>query len=396
MRERAADVLEWLCREGEVDLGLLTKRVASGALGEGREITVGILHRLVAHDFERAQSIISSKAFPLLRTDPSFQVRYLVEKVLGEAWRPDVTMAPPIAEPAPPSHPVHWSFDASPLFGLQEGSGVRAAWWANELCKPLSPAEVRALSDIRRYAFDGPAPSRGHAFERESIFRALADVSGDSERTLALALQWNPMWPDSDLHLGWSPITPPLLRRIEEDELQEAFVLGDQTILHCFEMEPPKGDDPLITTEVAAVLVSQEYFMGNVDWENLWEPLEVHGGEATTLKSTILASIQEPAIVRYRPEMRIGGDFTPAFPSRRMVQMLGNEGFERVCWRDGRRWDLWGPGPALSRGTALLVRSVRLQLIHGYDLVWVVAQNSEPTYIVDPKRHRVLRRDYED
>ena len=149
-------------------------------------------------------------------------------------------------------------------------------------------------------------------------------------------------------------------------------------------------------TEVIAVLVCKEYFEGLLNWNNLWQSISVFDSEPPVSEVATLASVQEPAIARFMPEVRIGGDLTPAVPSSRMTQLLGNDGFERVNWIDGRRWEIWGPGPELSRGTALLMDADRVSLIHDYDLVYAIFVDEDLAYIVDQRRGKVYRGSHED
>ena len=111
---------------------------------------------------------------------------------------------------------------------------------------------------------------------------------------------------------------------------------------------------------------------------------------------SVLALSSEPAVARFEPEFRIGGDMTPALPSHRMVELVGREGFDRVCWCDGRRWDFWGPGPILSCGTALMCRSALLTGIRLYDLLWMVLGDGVPTHVVHQRRGLIYRRDPDD
>jgi hypothetical protein len=204
------------------------------------------------------------------------------------------------------------------------------------------------------------------------------------------------MWPDGELSLDFSPLAPAILAGLEPGGDGPSFVIGDQTILHCFEAQPPERGSHVRTAEVVAILVCKEFFNGQIDWEKLWERISVHEPAATPPTQSILASLQDPAVARFEPQMRIGGDLTPAMLSQRMIELIGNEGIDRICWRDGRKWGLFAPGPVLSHGTALLIETSRLALIRDYDLIWVVRQTGSPIRIVDARRRVVYGEDNED
>ena len=63
-------------------------RIAAGPAGDGREIAVGILHRLASTRVEIAIQITSSPRFERLLEDPHFLVGFLVEDVLGAVRKP--------------------------------------------------------------------------------------------------------------------------------------------------------------------------------------------------------------------------------------------------------------------------------------------------------------------
>jgi hypothetical protein len=397
MRSRAAITVEWLVREKVLDARVVVDRVVSREVGDGREIAIGILQRIISDDPTRAGAIISPEQLETLRSDPHVLVRDFVERCLGTTWvKVDAIHADsPLAQARAPTE---WSFDTAQLFGLLAGSRETAESLAGELCKPLTPKEMVELQDIRRKACDGARSFRGHAFERESVFRSLCDITDDAGRQAVLSSSlWNPLWPDRQLLVDASPLFPGIMARLEANELSAAFNLGPNTILHCFEFRPPEGGESSQTDEAVAVLVCKEYFEGHLDFDNLWEVGSVHSVMSSTVRaSSILASSQNPAVIRFEPENRIGGNFTPAFPCATLSDMVGSGGVERVCWRDGRRWDLWGPGPPLAGGTALLLESSRVQRLVGYDVVWVILRNNVPTRIVDVRRGRVYRGNDED
>ena len=395
MRNRAASVLEWLSLHSELSIPALVGRVASGPPGDGREIAVGILHQLASTRAEVATQVTSSARFERLLVDPHFLVGFLVEDVLGGVRKP--VQSEPGTAVAPSTEQVPFGFNATDLLELEEGSEGRAHGWARELASPLSVAELRELSDIRRTAFGGPSCPGGYGFEREAVFRALGNVQGTKRKKKLLdASLWNPWWPDADLRLDRSLLIPEIVKRIESSEWSTAFEHGDETVLHCIEARPREGDSPLDLREVIAVLVCKEFFEGPPDPEGLFERMSVFDREPPPGVGSILALSSEPAVARFEPEFRIGGDMTPALPSRRMIELVGPQGFDRVCWCDGRRWDLWGPGPVLSRGTALTCRSTLMRGLEQHDLLWMVLRDGVPTHVVHQRRGLIYQRDPDD
>ena len=72
MQHRAASVLEWLSLHSEFSIPALVDRIASGPPGDGREIAVGILHRLVSRRADIAGQVTSSPHFDRLLEDLIF------------------------------------------------------------------------------------------------------------------------------------------------------------------------------------------------------------------------------------------------------------------------------------------------------------------------------------
>ena len=62
---------------------------------------------------------------------------------------------------SPLTEQVTFSFSAAHLLELEEGSEARAQARGDNLASPLSVAELRELSDIRRRAFGGPSRQEG-------------------------------------------------------------------------------------------------------------------------------------------------------------------------------------------------------------------------------------------
>ena len=179
MRKRAADVIEWLTRVSEISPQMLVNHISQNAFCEGREIAIGILHRLVLHAPSRIEQIVACDGFERLTRTNNFLVRFLIEE-MGRTW--ERSAAIPAAVSSSQTALFEWSFDAASLLDLQEGSCAMAVRSVAELCAPLSPAEIRELIDIRLRAFAAPHPFQGYGFEREAIFRALANVSDASAR----------------------------------------------------------------------------------------------------------------------------------------------------------------------------------------------------------------------
>jgi len=397
MRARAAGVAMWLAGESDFEIQSLADCIATDAIGHGKEIATGIIHALVTRTPALADSIAKLDNFAFLSTNPNILVRTVADELLGKTRIRDAPESSPVVADPQQLPPMDFSFDANDLLGMKSGSHIGAARLAGELIAPFSADELRELIDIRGRAFGSGPPSRGYAFEREAIFRALGDIPDSSvRRKLIESSLWNPRWPDDDLRLDWADRASVILEKIKRADLESAFAIGDKIVLHCFEVEPSEGGSHLKMTEVVGVLVCKEYFEGSLNCDNLWQSISVFDSEPPVSVVAPLATVQEPAIARFMPEIRIGGDLTPAVPSSRMTQLLGNDGFERVNWIDGRRWDIWGPGPSLSRGTALLMHADRASLIQDYDLVWAIFIDWDLAYIVDRRRGKVYRGSHED
>jgi hypothetical protein len=386
MRARAADVIELLARSSVVHPQLLIDHILKTGPREGREVAVGLLHRFVSLDPSRAGEVAACSGFDRLAQVDGFLARFIVEEC-GGTWQG--APSTPVPAAAPPEA-YRWSEGAARLLRSHPGARAEAARLVEDLCAPMSAAEVKELTEIRMRAFGLPEPPDGYAFEREAIFRALAGIQGASERQGVLTcVVWNPMWPDADLRLGWSPVADTIHSALEADTPRSAFVVADKTILHCVEFAPPESGGEYTITEVVSVLVPDAFFNDDLDYGNIWEGRSVRARGAPAITESILAPLHEPAIIRFEEMPTIGGQFTPAAPSGRLTQLIGLEGVDRICWREGRRWDAWGPGPGLARGTATLVETSRIEAIREYRLVWVVIINSQLRFVVDPSRNRI-------
>jgi hypothetical protein len=228
MRQRAADVIEWLARQSAFGLCSLVEHAVRDGPPDGREIAIGILHRLALQDPSRVAQIAACAEFDRLTKTNSFLARYLVEE-MGRTWEGSAGGNPGAALPSE-APPYEWSFDAGSLLDTFEGGRERSLACLTDLCAPLLPAEVKELSYIRRRAFCLPAPGEGYAFEREAIFRALAGVSSTSERGALLSfVAWNPLWPDAELRPGRSALAPRIFSALESGSAESAFVVGDNT-----------------------------------------------------------------------------------------------------------------------------------------------------------------------
>ena len=226
MRARAAGVAIWLAGESDFKIQSLVDCIATSATGYGKEIATGIIHALVTRTPALADSIAKLDTFTSLSTNPNILVRTVADELLGKTRiREELEASPVIADPQQlPS--MDFSFDTSHLLGMKKGSHIVAARLAGELIAPFSADELRELIDIRSRAFGSRPPSRGYAFEREAIFRALGDVSDSSvRRRLIESSLWNPRWPDCDLRLDWETRTSVILDKIKLADLESAFTL---------------------------------------------------------------------------------------------------------------------------------------------------------------------------
>jgi len=351
------------------------------------------MHRLVSSDGPIAKEIKACPEFELLAGDPNILAWFLVEELNGDGPKRSPATSGRTSDAL--TEPVSLEMNTT---GLLDESGVsRAKEWARHLALPLSVAEMRELTRLRQRAFGDVGRSGVFGFEREAVFRAVGDLEGPSHRrSLLEASMWNPWWPDGELRLDFSPLMPTVIFNLSDSWRPTAFQRGDQTILHCMEMTPPVGTGPLDWHELVAVLVCKEFFLGPPDPESFWIPVSVFDREARAASSSLLAASSEPAVGRFEPQLRIGGDMTPAIPSNRLIELVGAEGFERVCWCDGRRPDTWGPGPVLSRGTALLCRSDLLLRLTQHELAWAILHNGIPTHFIHQRRGLIFRRAEDD
>ena len=290
MRERASVLLEWMYVHSELAIDPLVDRIASGDLGDGKEIAIGIVYRLVSLKPQVAEQIASLPQFGALRDDPNFLVRFLVKEGLGKTINSSSTAPPNIGMVFSAPDRSRFDLDAAELFELEEGSETKARGWLLHLASPHSVAELRELSDIRRRAYGGPSRSQGYAFEREAVFRALGDVKGETKRKKLLeASLWNPWWPDGDIRLDSFSLIPGIIARIESSDRGSAFAAGDHTVLHCLEFKPPERDGHGLYREVVAVLVCKELFDEPPTFEELWLPISVFDKEAPPYAGSILA-----------------------------------------------------------------------------------------------------------
>ena len=201
-----------------------------------------------------------------------------------------------------------FSFNATDLLELEEGSEARAQGSARDLASPLSVAEFRELSDIRRRAFGGPSRPGGCGFEREAVFRALGNVREPTRKKKLLdASLWNPWWPDGDLRLNRSFLIPEIVTRIESSEWRTAFEHGDETVLHCMEVRPPEGDSPSDWREVIAVLVCKEFFERPPDPGGRCQRVSVFDREPPPGMGSILVLSSEPAVAQLRARIQDRG-----------------------------------------------------------------------------------------
>lgn len=169
------------------------------------------------------------------------------------------------------------------------------------------------------------------------------------------------------------------------------FEVGSQTLLHCHERLVDERRGLRLEFELVAFMVSSTFFDGSVDWAVVMKEHSVHELPQQIHEASILVPITEPAVYRFVPAPRVGGDITPSQPTRQLIQAtsLEDADFESVVWRDGRRLDSCGPGPSLSHGCALLVRTQKLPSISTFDLVWAVFQDGRPLALVHPAAKKV-------
>ena len=396
MRDRTALLIEWMIANSEISVGPLIERTTSDIIGDGKEVALGILHRVLSKQPGIVEHIESHPRFESLLRDPNFLVRFLVEDVLGKPSQAgsEATEGGGLEALGHDEH--DFCPEIASLIGPDQDTLTNARGWLFRTSPSLPIAELRELEDFRRMAYGGPLRHQGLAIEREAAYRALGGSKGEGNQDAILSASlWNPWWPDGDVRLDAPALIPGIVSMIQRSELEAAFAIGESTILHCYEIVPPDGDESALFREVVAVLVCKELLDKPPAPEKFWQSISVFDKEAPPYPGSILAMPTECAVARFEPGFRVGGDCTPALPTRRLIQLVGPDGFERICWNDGRRWDIWGPGPILSRGTALLCRTSTLRTLKNYDLLWIVLSDGAPDFAVHQRRGLLYRREDE-
>ncbi|WP_164002027.1 serine protease [Pyxidicoccus caerfyrddinensis] len=416
-RSRVADVINWLAQSSDgFDTSHLVSRIAGTVSGHGRELAVGLLHSLALSNPARLRGTLSDKTLTTMEADPNFLVRYAadaISKLLKDAHSSPtapIDVSPPdnTHQQKPPRNIGRgwsWHGDTERILRLVGTEPIRAlaSDWLSEVCGEESPEDLAKLSQIRHEGFGCRQDFWSTAWEREAVFRSVGSAHDtNTKRHLISEAMWNPLWPDSDLNVSWQPIGDQLLSRLESGEdLDNCFQVGDKILLHSLELKVDERKRRSFEFETYAFLATSTFFNGHIDFTNVVEPMSVHGWREVQVSKRILASINEPAVVRFTAMPMIGGDITPSQPSQLLLTATGfsRESFERVCWRDGRLWDPWGVGPALARGCALLMNKGGRLHMSGFDMFWAVLINRSLSFIVDPTRktsYRYQRGTHED
>ncbi len=403
MRERAADILYWLGSLGEAAaFGCLVERVRDARPGFGREIAMGVLEALSTGRQEAVRDAAKYVGL-IVDEEPNLLVRESLRGVFDD--RPCCTEKgqsassneEPSAVNSGSNETTGTQFQWSPGFdaafrSFGDDLRNRAEDELASLAGDRDPAEFLELWEIARLAYNARPVDLGTPLEREAILRALGTDFGEEARRIGEDLSLvNPLWPDAVLDGNQHRFCGEIIERCERREMDGCLEFGDEILIHAHELIVDEQEQLLEELEITAILVSRVYFDGNVDWGRLWDRHSLRGRQLGDRSASLIAPLNEPAVVRVEPGVFIGGNLTPALPSDRLKAelRLEEQSFRRLCWRDGRLWDPWGVGPPLSRGTALLVGSSHVASMLGADLAWVVKRNGAPVWIIDPNKRRI-------
>jgi hypothetical protein len=379
MRKRTALIVSWLLASSNVSPSRLINRICSQNLDYGKEIAIGLLEKFLADQSVQLSDLATATQLLTLGRDPN----PLVVNLMGGSAGSDGANANDFTSDTD-DRAVAWSFEASRRFRMNQDWESHAKRTFASLCAPFSTSELLELNKGRRMAFGFRRWLQGMGIEREAIYRTWAATKDSTSfDRLSDTTLWNPHWPDISLDLDSHMICDEVIEKIENEEADTAFIIGDYTLLHAFEENSLPENEHLSTKEITAVLVFKGIFDGNLDWGKLW----LNGWEVNTnvdqARSRLILTFQEPAIVRFEPKMLVGGDITPAMLSSRMVELLNSNEGHRVVWQDGRRWDAWSPGPPIARGSRLMIPTALLKKVRDYQLIWAVLENGLPKCIVD-------------
>jgi hypothetical protein len=382
IRSRTALIVSWLLGTSVVSPSRIINRICSQNLDYGKEIAIGLLGKFLTDHSVQFSDLATATQFATLGRDPNALVRNLVESSAGA----ESTNTNDFTSEAD-DKTVAWSFEASRRFQMNQQWESHAKKTFTSLCAPFSTSEFLQLSEVRRMSFGYRRWLQGTGIEREAIYRSwTATKDSTSSDRLSDTTLWNPYWPDSTLDLDAQPICEKVVDKIENDEGETAFVDGDYTLLHAFEATVASKHEQLRTIEIVAVLVFRGMFDGNIDLRHLWQNGWKGKANENQTESGLILTFQEPAVTRFEPKMRVGGDNTPAMLSSRIVELVGSNDCKRVVWQDGRHWDAWGPGPPVARGSRLMILTSLLENIRDYQLIWVVLEDEMPKCIVDVAR----------
>ena len=169
MRDRTALLIEWMSTHSEISVGPLIERITSDIIGDGKEVAIGILHRLLSKQPGIAEHIESHPRFESLLRDPNFLVRFLVEDVLGKPSQAcsEVSAGGTLESLGPDEN--DFCLEIASLVGLDQGTLANARGWLHRISPSLPVPELRELEDLRRTAYGAPLCHRGLAIEREAV-----------------------------------------------------------------------------------------------------------------------------------------------------------------------------------------------------------------------------------
>jgi hypothetical protein len=379
MRKRTALIVSWLLANSNVSPSRLINRICSQNLDYGKEIAIGLLEKFLSDQSVQLSDLATATQLATLGRDPNALVRNLVGGSAGSDSANANDFTPDADEKA-----VAWSFEASRRFRMNQDWESHAKRTFASICAPFSTSELLELNEVRRMSFGFRRWLQGTGVEREAIYRTWAATKDSTSfDRLSDTTLWNPHWPDISLDPDSHTICDEVIEKIENEEADTAFIIGDYTLLHAFEAISLPENEHLGTIEITAVLVFKGFFEGNLDWGKLW----LNGWEVSTsvdqTRSGLILTFQEPAVVRFEPKMLVGGDIIPAMLSFRMIELLNSNEGKRVVWQDGRRWDAWSSGPPIARGSRLMIPTALLKKVSDYQLVWAVLEDGLPKCIVD-------------
>lgn len=397
VRNRAADLLYWMKNENS-DVVLLVERALGAQVGYGSELCAGILHALAIREPQRVWRAVSTK-IPM-RGALSLPVKTALEAIAklarhqGDIVANDIVEAAerPRAENQPST--VAWSraVDRIRRRSVELKSATDAEFARLSGDHELSSLLVSEAWQIRELAFQTTNVGEwGSPWERAALFNAIERLTpSDGPATVESISLYNPFWPDSDLHVDWEPRGEAILRAIEEGSADGCFDVGSETILHAVDVL--RDADGHKTIEVIAFFVNKAFFNGSIDEDHLTQIGSLFGRESNRPLS-LLAPINEAAVIQFAPQPAAGGDLTPAVTTPLFQSLTRTEGtaVRRIAWRKSRACRASAAGPPLAQGSVLLVQSAGIRRLLDRDLVWVVYENEQLRFIVDRVRRSIYR-----